>query len=152
MRARSTEKTDGSAGRPRRTGRAGYRDGAFDPVAGRDELLERAQLGQRGGNRREYHASPRIQRLDAEGAAARHQRERWIDEPHVPARVAPGVFVVRGEQRAAMRVERGDEGFDGIGHRDIVDRAADPDASPGLVLVRAHGRASSDEGPTPGTA
>ena len=37
----------------------GSTHGAFDPVAGRDELLERAQLGQRGGDRRQQHHAPR---------------------------------------------------------------------------------------------
>ena len=112
--------------------------GAVDGVAGRRQPFDRPQLAQRVRDGRQQHAPARVQRLHAELAAAGHQHERRIDEAHVPACVATGDLVVRGEQRAPMRVERGDDGLDGVGDGDVVDDPADPDASAGLVLVGAH--------------
>jgi len=113
-------------------------NGAVDGVTRRRQALDRRQLAQRVRNGRQQHPPAPVQRLHAELAAAGHEHERRVDEAHVPARVAAGDLVVRGQQRAEMRVERGDDGLDGIGDGDVVDDPADPDASAGLVLIGAH--------------
>ena len=88
---------------------------------------------QRALEGRQQHLAARVQRLDPELALARRERERRIDEADVPARVAAGILVARGEQHAAARVEVGGELLDGAVGVHVFDDAAHAHATPRLV-------------------
>ena len=95
------------------------------------------------GDRGEKNLSPWVQRLDAKRTAAPGEGERRVDEPDVPARVAPWIFVARCQEHPPMSVEPVDEGVDRIRDRDLFDGSSDPDSSPGLVGRGADHVASS---------
>jgi hypothetical protein len=119
-------------------------------VVGADDALDVDQPPEGLGDARQQHAAARVERLHAEAARASDERERGIDEAHVPARVAAGVFVAGGEQDAPALVERGDERIDRAGDGEHLHRALHADASPGLVAGRRHWSVSSGRGADPG--
>jgi hypothetical protein len=92
-------------------------------------LLDRVQRLDRGPNRLEEHAAARVQRGHRDPTSARRERERRIDEPQVPPRVAPRVIVARRQEHAAPMVERVDQVFDGGSAVDLLRAPIDDDAA-----------------------
>ena len=108
------------------------------PGQARIVRLERGDRGQafdRCRDRREQQAATRVERRDAELQAAAHDRQRRVDEAHVPARVASGIFVARSEQRPAAAVQCVQDRLDGAGDGQVVNGPIDRDAAAGVVMV-----------------
>ena len=114
-------------------------------LCGRDSLdgVERAQgLGDRG----QEDAAAGVQRVEAEAARAGDEDERWVDEPHDPARVASRVFVARCQEHAAGVIECQDDRLDRAVDRDLLDRPVDTNPARGFVRGSRHDHASPGRG------
>ena len=100
-----------------------------------DQFLRRlgdgdiGKAAQRLADDRQQHLATAVQRLDAHGAAARRDDQRRIDDGRVPARVAAGIFVVRGKHRAPARIQAIDIAVDRALIRPVVALAGDGDAT-----------------------
>src|SRR6266540_6994479 len=70
-------------------------DRALDAVLGGAPGLGCRQRGKRLGDWRDQHPAALIQRLDREIPAARGEYQRWVDEPHIEPRIAPGELEAR---------------------------------------------------------
>ena len=123
-----------------------HRDRVGRPLEALDLIEALERLGDGG----EQDQAAGVQSLGAEPTPAGYEDERRIDEPHVPAGVAAGVLVARGEQHAAARVEGVHDRLDGIRHRERLHPAVDADAPTREVAVTGHGRnLLSPEEPAP---
>ena len=78
-----------------------------DELAGfRAKVEQPIRFGERLPDARQQRDAARIERRDHDFPAASGEAERRIDEADIPARIAAGIFVIRGEDRAEMRIER----------------------------------------------
>ena len=108
---------------------------AVEAVVPRLERRHRVERREGAGEGGEQHAAAGVQRLRPEAAAPRRERDGGIDETQVPAGVAAGVLVARGEEHALMAVERIDDGFDRAGDWNVFDETMDSNAAAAAVAI-----------------
>ena len=100
----------------------------LSPCHSGQPLDSRSESGQQ-------HLATLVQGGEPKVAAARDEGNRRIDEAHVPAGVAAGVLVARGEEHALTAVERIDDGFDRVGDWQVFDETMDGNAAAAAVAI-----------------